>query len=484
MDLYKKYAKDIGLVSIANIIVLLKGFILLPILTKSLDVELYGTFALIMVTISLLAPLCTLELGFAVIRFLGAETDKAKISKGVSSIIAVTALISFAMSSLIFVFAQQLALTIFGGIEATFYIQISAFLIFLNAMDQIMLSYFRAVQQIKKYATILILIVFGEITLTAYLVLSGYGLVGVIISFLIIRTTIIVIEFLWIKSQIKFVTPNLSIVKSYLPFSLPILPAALCYWLINLGDRYVIGYFMGASAVGVYSASYSLGAVLALFYAPIPIALFPAITHLYMNNKIQELKMHLKYSLRYFLMFAIPAFFGLSILSKSILTILTTSEFVEGFMIISIIALATILFNCIAINNMVLTLFKETKKSAAIYAISAAINIILNVLFVPMFGIIGAAIATLITFIIHLIMISKISFKLMPYDIDFKFMIKCIIAAGIMAYIIFIFNSYLYANIIFSVFIATIIYFSILIVSGGFTREEFEFLKSILRSMF
>ena len=175
MDIYKKYAKDIWLVSIANIIVLLKGFILLPILTKALGTEHYGIFSLIMVTIQLLAPLCTLELGFAIIRFLGAETDKAKINKGVSSIIAITALISFVVSILIFIFAQQLALTIFGGIDATFYIQISAFLIFLNAMDQVMLSYFRAVQQIKKYAIILILVVVGEITLTAYRVLSSFG---------------------------------------------------------------------------------------------------------------------------------------------------------------------------------------------------------------------------------------------------------------------------------------------------------------------
>ena len=286
------------------------------------------------------------------------------------------------------------------------------------------------------------------------------------------------------KSQIKIATPSFSVVKSYLPFSLPILPAALCYWIINLSDRYVIGYFMGASAVGIYSASYSLGAVLAFFYAPIPIALFPAITHLYTNNKIFELKTHLKYSLRYFLMFAIPACFGLSILSKSLLIILTTSEFVEGFMIISIVALATILISCSGINNMILTLFKKTKKSAAIYGISVAINLILNIIFVPMFGIIGAAIATLITFVIHLIMVSKISFKLMPYDIDFKFIMKCIVAAGIMAYVVFILNSYWSANIILSIFIAIIIYFSILIISGGFTSEEFDFLKSICRSLF
>ena len=92
MNPYKKYAKNVSLVTIANIISTLKGFILLPILTKALGAELYGMWALILVTISLLAPLCTLELGFAIVRFLGAEKDKEKISEGFSSIFIVTRL--------------------------------------------------------------------------------------------------------------------------------------------------------------------------------------------------------------------------------------------------------------------------------------------------------------------------------------------------------------------------------------------------------
>jgi O-antigen/teichoic acid export membrane protein len=51
MDTYKKYAKNVGLVSIANVISTLKGFILLPILTKALGAESYGTWALILVSI-------------------------------------------------------------------------------------------------------------------------------------------------------------------------------------------------------------------------------------------------------------------------------------------------------------------------------------------------------------------------------------------------------------------------------------------------
>ena len=125
MNPYKKYVKNVELVSIANIISTLKGFILLPILTKAFGAELYGTWSLILVTISLLAPLCTLELGYAIIRFLGPEKDKVKISKGFSSIFVVTSFIGILTSLLLFILSEPLAIAVFGGANTAFSIQIS-----------------------------------------------------------------------------------------------------------------------------------------------------------------------------------------------------------------------------------------------------------------------------------------------------------------------------------------------------------------------
>jgi O-antigen/teichoic acid export membrane protein len=131
-----------------------------------------------------------LELGYAIVRFLGHEKDKEKIGKGVSSIFVVTSLIALATSILLVVFSKPLGIAVFGGVNAAFYVKISASSIFLAAIDQIMLDYFRAFQRMERYAGILILQTIGEIILTAYLVLSGFGLFGVIISLLIVKLVI------------------------------------------------------------------------------------------------------------------------------------------------------------------------------------------------------------------------------------------------------------------------------------------------------
>ena len=70
-----------GLVEITNLIVNLRGLIIIPILTKTLGADAYGIWSVIIVTISLLSPMALLGLTSAMIRFLAAEKDKKKNNK-------------------------------------------------------------------------------------------------------------------------------------------------------------------------------------------------------------------------------------------------------------------------------------------------------------------------------------------------------------------------------------------------------------------
>ena len=221
MTSYKKFTKDVGLASVAQLVTSLKGLILLPILTKTLGAELYGIWALIMVTISLLMPLALLQLGFAMTRFLAAEKDKEKISKGFSSLFAAASSTAFILSFLIFILAEPLAVAIFGGADATYSVRIVAFLVLLMILDQVIIEYFVAFRQMGRYAVFMILQTIGEIALIGYLVLSGYGLFGAIISLLVVKAILFAAGFLVVGREVGITTPSLSVIKSYLQFSLP-----------------------------------------------------------------------------------------------------------------------------------------------------------------------------------------------------------------------------------------------------------------------
>jgi len=478
----KKFLRDIGIAGLAKIITSLRGVILLPVLTKTLGAEGYGIWAQIMVTISLLMPLALMQLEYAMTRFLTTEKDKDKVSKGISSIFVTVMLTASLISLLIFILAEPLAIIIFGDADAVYFVRISAPLILLTTLNTIILQYFVSFRQMNRYAGFITLQAIGEVLLIGNLTLSGFGLFGAIISLLLVRTFIFIIGFLLVRSEVRMTTPSLSVVKPYLAFSLPLIPFTLSWWLVTSGDRYVIGYFLGAANVGIYSASYTLGNVISFLYAPIALVLFPAITNLYENNNIHEVKMHLKYTLKFFLMIAIPSLFGLTILSKSLLGILTTSEFIEAYMVIPIVALGALLFSIGNLFSDVLMLFKKTKIISLVFGSSALINLVLNIFLVPLVGIIGAAIATLVTFAILFLVLAFISFRSLPFDWDPKFITKSIASSIVMGLVILKVSPHGAVNTLISIGIGAVVYFGVLLALKGFTKEEYRFLRDIIRS--
>jgi O-antigen/teichoic acid export membrane protein len=72
------------------------------------------------------------------------EKDKEKISKGFSSIFAASSFTPFVLSFLIFILAEPLALAVFGGADAASFVKISAFLVLLMTLDQVIIEYFVA----------------------------------------------------------------------------------------------------------------------------------------------------------------------------------------------------------------------------------------------------------------------------------------------------------------------------------------------------
>jgi O-antigen/teichoic acid export membrane protein len=269
-----------------------------------------------------------------------------------------------------------------------------------------------------------------------------------------------------------------------LAFSLPLLPYSFCFWLIGVGDRYVIGHFLGATQVGLYSVAYGLGSIVQLLYMPLVVVLFPAITYLYENSMLPQIKTLCKYTLKFFLSLAIPAAFGLLILSKPLLRILTTQEFTKTSSIVSIVAFGTVFYSCSYIFSDLLMLFKKTKLVSFIFAGSASLNLLLNIMLVPLLGIMGAAISTLVTFGIHLVALSILTRRQITFDFDWKFLGKCLASSVLMDVIVWKLDPTSVQGIVISIMIGASIYLAFLIFLKGFNQGERAFLRNLIKRQF
>ena len=106
----------------------------------------------------------------------------------------------------------------------------------------------------------------------------------------------------YLKKKISYAIPDFSILIKFLKYGLPTLPSSMSFWLVNLSDRYFISFFLGTASLGIYSASYSLGSIPRLFSTLINFIIMVAVSKLYDEGKFDEVKDHLSYALKYFLM--------------------------------------------------------------------------------------------------------------------------------------------------------------------------------------
>lgn len=480
---YNKFAKDVGIIGITQALISLGSFLLLPLVTKTLGSYNYGLWVQINITVSLLAPLALMGLSMGIIRFLSSEKDIDKIREGFFSVLIFVALTGLLISTLVFLLSDLLAIYLFKDISTSYLIKAGALLILLSSITQISTFYFRIFRYVRTFALLTLFQAFGQLILTLIFLFMGFGLLGVISAVLIIQSLLFFISIFKIVSQIGFKIPQFKYIRDYLNYSVPLTPNSLIRWITDSSDRYMVAYFLGLSQVGIYSASYAIGNLIQLFITPIQLILFPELSKLFDEGKIDEVKSYLSYSMKYFLLIAIPTVFGLSALAKPMLEIFTTQEFISGSIVIPFIALSGLLSGIFQIVINITHLVKKTKFNLYIHIFVALLNVVFNFLLIPSIGIVGAAIATLISYTLMAIICIYVSFRHIVFNLNYNFILKSIVSSSIMYAVIFYLNPSNIMGLLGSVLLGGFVYLAIMILIKGISRHELNLVKDFCISI-
>jgi len=483
MSEHATFVKRIALVGIAQFITGSRGLFLLPILAKTLGPAGYGIWSQILITIGFLVPFATLNLSLAMVRFLSAEKIKENTAKGIFTVVFSTLLVGAVLGLILFLFSGPFATVLLRDPSASLFIKIASVLLILEALNQTCLEPFRMFGHIKKYSILTVLQTVLEIILVLFLVLSGFGLLGALIAFCAVRVIILSFSLSFIVFHAGFSLPDFSILRPYLVFALPFIPAGLLDTFVASSDRYVIGFFKGASMVGIYSAAYNIAFIAGIFVFPICYILTPTIFKLFDEKAISKVKDYLFYSLKYFFFFAIPSAFGITVMARSVLDALTTAEFTSltTIFVVLLVSLSAIIYGVLTISGEILMMFKDTKFFIIAFGAGAVVNLGLNIIFVPYFGIIAAAAITLISYSLAAVIICWRSSKYMKFDFDFLFVVKSIVASSLMTVAIYVFNPIGIKEILLSIGVGIIIYSGILFSLKGFEKKELEVIGQILK---
>lgn len=485
-SIYQKFAKDAAVIGIAQLILRLKSLILLPLVARILGAADYGIWIQAGITLSLIAGFCELGISFAFIRFFAGETDKKKIRQGFFAVFITVFSLSCVGALILFLFATSVAQTFFGGKEATNIVWLCAVILPFFSINNLFLFFFRTFRKMNLYALLMLTQGFGEVALAAGLILAGWDIFGAMLAMLIAYFVSELVMLFIIIKQIGVSFPPLASfakIKDYIRFGLPLIPGDFALWIANTSDRYVIALFLGISFTGIYSAAYGLGGIVAMYMSPLNLVLVPTLAYLYDNHRVQDIKVYLFHSLKYFLLLAIPSTVGVSLLAKPILQVLATPEFGSaGAIVTPFVAMSFLLRGCYGIIYQPLLLAKKTRILGIVWGIAATLNLGLNLLLIPRLGIIAAAITTLISFAVATGIACYVSFKYLRFDIDWVFILKSLSATAVMSGIILLFNPTGVLDLLLTTVAGAVVYFIVIYLMRGISPKEIAFFKGLMVS--
>jgi O-antigen/teichoic acid export membrane protein len=482
MEKYARTIQRMGLIAIANLFIALSGVILIPILTKTLPITSYGSWALISTTIVLVPTLISLGLRGAMIRFLAASKDKSNTREVFYSLASVVLAGSLVTSGLFFIFAKPIAASFFNNDIAT--AQILPLNIFFGCLNLFIVDFFRAFQQAKKYSALTFLQAYAQVALVAVFVLLGYGLHGAVIGLLLEQLFVFFVCIYLILVQIGFAIPKFVNTREHLAFGVPLMLSDLSYWIVNSSDRYLIGILLGVAFVGYYAPAYALGNAILIISSALVVLLPSVLVKHYDEGNMEDVRTIMKYSLKYYAGIAIPCTFAVSVLSKPLLTILSTPQIAaNGYLVTPFVAAGSLLLGVYQLVMIVVVLKKKTAFIGGVWMTGAILNFGGNLILIPYLGIIGAALTSLLAFLLAFVLTTVYSLRQFKFDVNSRFILKSVCVSIVMSAFLLLWNPAGLFNVLLSIALAAGVYVGILFVLKGFTVQEVRFFYSIFKGL-
>jgi O-antigen/teichoic acid export membrane protein len=194
--------------------------------------------------------------------------------------------------------------------------------------------------------------------------------------------------------------PDAPAVATMVRFGFPLTIASLGLWMAQLADRLVIGAKMGAASVGRYGITYNLALLIALPAAAINLPAYPRLMRAVVRNGTAEAEAEVRTFHRYLTLAVVPIGGWLIVIIPAAARFLGGAGFHIPFVVPMLIVIGLSLDQWNALAQYTLTAHDRTLLQQNLWLADGVLNIVLCLVLVPRFGLVGAAVATLVCFVL------------------------------------------------------------------------------------
>lgn len=228
-------------------------------------------------------------------------------------------------------------------------------------------------------------------------------------------------------------------VQTYAGYGYPIAASLALTVVLASTDRFLLAAFLDEAAVGAYHAGYTIAnRTLDVLFLWLGTAGQPALVMALERGGAARLKEAAREQASTFLLIGLPAAAGVALVAKPLAEVLIGEDLRTAAAVVTPwIALSALLYGLTAYYfGQAFTLGKKTRLLLVAMAIPALLNIVLNVILVPRFGVVGAAWATAASFGVGMLATMAIGRSAVTLPIPWESLIRCGIATGVMAAVV------------------------------------------------
>lgn len=396
------------------------SFLLVFILTFYLSKEVIGEYDLIISTIFLLTPLLGLQLSDATLRWLLEDQSTENITKVYSNVFSIVLINLILFTVLYWITIQFLKVS---------NITIIYFLILIRTIQPLFQITARGLSLNSTYVVSGITYSFFYVLFTLIgVIFFNLGLVGILLGTFI--SSCFAIFYLLIKMKhYRYFSLNkidLNFAKDLLRYSLPLLPNSLSWWAITSANRFLILYFLGVSANGLFAISYKIPTIILMLTNFFYMAWQEKAIMLFNKNGSE---IYFSSVLKKYLNLLFSSAFILISLNKIIIEKIVALEFFEAWKYIPLLIIATIFQSLSSFFGVGYIVTKETKKAFSTSIFGGITTVFISLFLIPQIGLYGAALGIMLGYIVMFILrLSQTSkYLLIKFPMNHFFLLSTIL---------------------------------------------------------
>lgn len=391
---YKSILKDAGVFAIGSLGSKIITFLFVPLYTACLTTVEYGISDVLQTSVSLIFPILTMAISEAVLRFCyDKDVPREKILSISLSVIGVATIANILFTLLLSAFVSSIKQ----------YIVYYLIIFTLSALEHSLANFLKGQEKTKLYAL-------NGIVHTAALVISNIvfllvlrsGLNGYFYSMII--GYVISILFMVISGKMYRLRVSIKLdvhlLKQMLIYSLPMVPATIAWWINSSSDKYMITWMVGAGANGIYSVAHKIPTIITTVTGMLTQAWQISAMKNHKTEEYSELFSNIINGVNCVL---ISSSVLVIALCRIVAKFLFQNDFYVAWKYVPLLILAA---NFSTIAGLLASAYTSAKKTNILFistCIAAVFNIVVNFALINLIGTIGAAIATVGSFLVMVI---------------------------------------------------------------------------------